>query len=135
MPTNGFAPPSAARCGALLAAVRLHLKLFGFGRAMALARRLGRARTPIPTHDAALVRGTVERVALAAAFFPGRAICLEQSLALYVLLRRRGVAAELRVGVHPAPFAAHAWVEVEGEPVNESPEVVAALVPFPAVLG
>ncbi len=63
-------------------------------------------------------------VAVAAAFFPGRAVCLEQSLALYLLLRRRGVPAELRLGVQAYPFYAHAWVELDGEPVNEDRETV-----------
>jgi transglutaminase-like putative cysteine protease len=63
-------------------------------------------------------------VAVAAAFFPGRAVCLEQSLALYLLLRGRGVPAELRLGVQVYPFYAHAWVELHGEPVNEDRETV-----------
>ncbi|HEX7243715.1 MAG TPA: lasso peptide biosynthesis B2 protein [Longimicrobiaceae bacterium] len=129
-------PPSAARCALLLLGVRLHLRARGFGPSVALARRLGRTRPPL-ADDAgarALADSAARGVATAAAFFPGRAVCLEQSLALYVVLRRRGVAAELRVGVHPAPFTAHAWVEVAGEPVNENPELIGTLLPFPALL-
>ena len=123
--------PGALRCGLLLLGVRLHLKLRGFGPSVALARRLGRSRSKSADAPRALVERTAGAVAMAAAFFPGRAICLEQSLALYVLLRRRGVAADLRLGVHPFPFAAHAWVEVAGEPVNEDPEAVAKFLPMP----
>jgi hypothetical protein len=42
--------------------------------------------------------------------------CLRESLVLYALLRRRGAAAELRIGVRkegPA-LAAHAWVDHPG---------------------
>jgi hypothetical protein len=67
---------------------------------------------------------------MAAAFIPGRALCLEQSLALYVCLRRAGVAVGLRLGVQPYPFAAHAWVEYKGEPVGESWDRVGRFVAF-----
>jgi transglutaminase-like putative cysteine protease len=67
---------------------------------------------------------------MAAVFYPGRARCLEQSLALYVLLRRRGVPVRLRLGVQPYPFNAHAWVELNGAPLNERVETVRQFVPF-----
>jgi hypothetical protein len=74
---------------------------------------------------------TAEKVAFAAAFFPGRARCLEQSLALYGLLRRADVAVTFRLGVQAYPFAAHAWVEHCGEPVNEKRELLNSYVPLP----
>ncbi|HET6232338.1 MAG TPA: lasso peptide biosynthesis B2 protein [Longimicrobiaceae bacterium] len=117
------AAPSIGLCALTLLAVRARLKLRGFGRSIAWARRaagtgaMGGAR-------AEMVESTAYRVAVAAAFFPGRAVCLEQSLALYVLLRRRGVPAQLALGVQPYPFTAHAWVELDGEPVNEDRETV-----------
>ena len=70
---------------------------------------------------------------MAALFYPGRARCLEQSLALYVLLRRRGVPAELKLGVQPYPFNAHAWVELNGSPLNERLETVRQFVPLPGL--
>jgi Transglutaminase-like superfamily len=125
--------PGVLRCGLLLLAVRTHLKLLGFGRSVARARRLGDVPpAPRPALPEAVER-TAYHVALAAAFFPGRAICLEQSLTLYVLLRRRGIAAQLKLGVQPFPFAAHAWVELDGEPVNEDPEAVAKFLPMAGV--
>jgi hypothetical protein len=127
--------PGVLRCMLVLLAVRLHLKARGFGRSVARARRLA-ARAAGPDSGASaedLAERTAHRVAVAGAFFPGRAVCLEQSLALYVLLRRRGVPAELRLGVTPSPFHAHAWVEVDGAPVNEDAETVAKFLPMPAV--
>jgi transglutaminase-like putative cysteine protease len=114
----------------MLAAVRLHLRLRGFGRSIAAARRWGAVADGAADEQATIDR-TVEAVVTAAAFFPGRAICLEQSLALYVLLRRRGVPVELRLGVQAVPFAAHAWVELRGVPVEENADFVDYLLPFP----
>ncbi|HET6764919.1 MAG TPA: lasso peptide biosynthesis B2 protein [Longimicrobiaceae bacterium] len=117
-------PPTVAACAAMLLRVRMRLKLRGFGPSVSWARRAAAGRGPRAPVDGGMVERTAYRVAVAAAFFPGRAVCLEQSLALYVLLRRRGVPAELALGVQPYPFTAHAWVEVDGEPVNEDRETV-----------
>lgn len=47
--------------------------------------------------------------------------CLPRSLVLWAMLRRAGLAAELRIGVQKEAevFAAHAWVEYAGLPVND----------------
>ncbi len=108
---------------------RASLKLAGFRRTVRVAKWLGdRYRARAPRGDAEQV---ARAVATAAAFFPGRAICLEQSVALHVLLRRRGYPAALRVGVQPYPFRAHAWVELEGRPVYENADQLVKFVPFP----
>lgn len=122
--------PGVLRSMLILLAVRLHLKTRGFGRSVARARRMAE-RTAVADYTPDLPDHTALRVAIAGAFFPGRAVCLEQSLALYLLLRRRGVPAELRLGVTPSPFHAHAWVELHGEPVNEDAETVAKFLPMP----
>jgi hypothetical protein len=45
--------------------------------------------------------------------------CLARSLALTRMLRSRGVAAEMKIGVKTADgFHAHAWVEVAGVPIT-----------------
>lgn len=89
---------------------------------------------PAKMAASAATAATANRVALAAAFYPRRALCLEQSLALCVLLRWQGVAAELRLGVQPRPFQAHAWVEVDGEPVAEHGDLPLNLVAFPRLV-
>jgi hypothetical protein len=122
-------PPNVARCFVLLLFTRLSLKTLGFRRTVRLVRwrgaRLG-VRAPRSTPARA-----ARAVAIAGAFFPGRAVCLEQSLALYLLLKRLGHEATLRIGVQPYPFLAHAWVEHGGVPVLEDEETVARFVPFP----
>ena len=47
--------------------------------------------------------------------------CLEKSVTLLRMIRRRNVWGELRIGVavEKNDIAAHAWVELEGRPVNE----------------
>jgi elongation factor P--beta-lysine ligase len=58
--------------------------------------------------------------------------CLEQSLALWWLLRRRGIAAELRIGARKEleRFEAHAWVEVDSAVLNDASAERQHFVPF-----
>ncbi len=55
-----------------------------------------------------------------ARWFPGRAACLENSLAaaLTALLLRRTV--DWCIGARLMPYAAHAWIEVSGVSVGEA---------------
>lgn len=124
--------PSSVRCFALLVAVKASLLLLGFGRTHRLVMRLSGGKAAAAAAGCLpLVSSTADRVAMAAAFFPGRALCLEQSLALYLLLRRMGIQADLRFGVQAYPFAAHAWVEHGGEAVRESADRLKQLVSLP----
>ncbi len=50
--------------------------------------------------------------------------CLQRSAALVCLLRRFGTPAELVIGAQQLPFRAHAWVEINGIVVNDSPSSV-----------
>jgi len=68
------------------------------------------------------VKAVERAVAMAGAFYPARAQCLEQSLTLYYLLRRQGVAAVYCQGVLPYPLQAHAWIEYQGKVINDVPE-------------
>jgi hypothetical protein len=70
---------------------------------------------------------------MAAAFYPGRALCLEQSIALLGSLRWAGVDARLRLGAQPYPFKAHAWVEYDGRPLHEDEESLTSFVPLPEI--
>jgi hypothetical protein len=125
--------PSSVRCFALLVAVKAALLLLGFGRTHRLVMRLSSGKPAAVAGSFPIVSATADRVAMAAAFFPGRALCLEQSLSLYLLLRRMGIQADLRFGVQAYPFAAHAWVEHGGEAVNESAELIRHFAALPGV--
>lgn len=50
-----------------------------------------------------------------------QAQCLQRSAATTCLLRQCGVPAEMIIGAQQLPFKAHAWVEVEGQVVNDKP--------------
>jgi hypothetical protein len=112
-----------------LAAVKVALATVGFRRALTVLH----ARTTgvlSPDHDdARLIAETTHAVATAAAFFPGRALCLEQSLTLYYHLRRLGIGVDLRLGVRHTPFAAHAWIEYQGAPLHEQRDDLNQVVP------
>jgi hypothetical protein len=45
--------------------------------------------------------------------------CLQRSLATALLCRLRGTWPTWCTGVRTMPFSAHAWVEADGEPVDE----------------
>lgn len=51
----------------------------------------------------------------------GHPTCLEESLVLWWLLARQGIAADVRIGArkHGEKFEAHAWVECAGVAINE----------------
>ena len=46
--------------------------------------------------------------------------CLFRSLTLMSLMERRGIHPELVIAVRPKPFAAHAWIELDGRPLLPS---------------
>jgi len=58
--------------------------------------------------------------------------CLERSLALWWLLRLRGLAADLRLGARKegTRFEAHAWVELDGSALSDVGEVQIQFMPF-----
>jgi hypothetical protein len=56
---------------------------------------------------------------LAVSVLCGGRYCLQRSLATTLLCRIRGVWPTWCTGVRTAPFVAHAWVEADGQPVDE----------------
>jgi hypothetical protein len=61
-----------------------------------------------------------------------RTNCLEQSLVLWWLLRRRGIVADLRIGARKdsGRFEAHAWVEYGAQVLNDASAEHRHFVPF-----
>ena len=62
-----------------------------------------------------------DAVTLAACFYWKPVLCLQRSVAATRLLRKHGIPAQLVIGYRPSPFFSHAWVEVDGRVVNDSP--------------
>ena len=54
-------------------------------------------------------------------FYWKRVQCLQRSVVTARVLRAYGSRAEVVIGYRLAPFVAHAWVEVGGKIVNDSP--------------
>jgi hypothetical protein len=52
--------------------------------------------------------------------------CLSRSFALWTLLRQRGIETQLQIGYRKQDgrFEGHAWLEYQGNPINEAPAVV-----------
>ena len=74
------------------------------------------------TGDAAnLERLACDAVVLACCLYWKPVLCLQRSVCAMRLLKSRGVAARVVIGYRPVPFFSHAWVEVGGRIVNDSP--------------
>jgi Transglutaminase-like superfamily len=113
-----------------LIAIKLMLLVIGFARTYALLQSRVRDLSTTTEPDTATLDASARSIVAAAILIPGRIECLEQSLALWYLLRRRGVSAELTFGMRQYPFGAHAWVTYRGEPLNEDREALRHYVAF-----
>ncbi len=102
---------------ALVALLGAHglLRLIGFGRFCSLVRRWPRK----PGSRYAGSQRLADAMTRAAILHHRHAWCLERSAATACLLRLAGHPAEMVIGVHRMPFRAHAWVELEGDVIND----------------
>jgi acyl-CoA synthetase (NDP forming) len=120
----------AQRRDLLLALVWLPLFALRVRRTPA-ARLLARMRSPAGLHTGRLAdaRATARAVDLAAGRL--RATCLTRSLVLQRMLAARGITTDLRVGVRKGGqgLEAHAWLECDGVPVNDSAQGVHGFTP------
>ena len=82
--------------------------------------RLPAPRLP-PLADSALERSICDAVLTATCFYWKPVLCLQHAVCVVRLLRARGVRAHLVIGYRAVPFFSHAWVEVDGRVVNDSP--------------
>ncbi len=107
----------------LLPAFWLALQVLGFKR---FVRRFigapARGKAPIAFEETVKIGALVNSAAF---HLFGPDCCLIRSLYLLWLLRRLGVACELRIGTQLASgrLMGHAWIEVAGAPVNDAGDV------------
>ena len=126
------------QAAAALPLIRLSLKLRSYNATMRTLERFARGRTRLP------LRGGLPGRAAAAARLvyaagtrrPFRANCLPKALVLRTLLLRHGIASDLRIGVRiiDGRLEGHAWVEHEGVPLSQHPDVADRFKPFPGDL-
>ncbi len=64
-----------------------------------------------------------EAVDMACIWYWKEVLCLQRSAATACLLKCCGVPAQVMIGAQQMPFKAHAWVEVDGQVVNDKPYV------------
>ena len=98
----------------------LELRLVPATRTVALLGSVGSDNPEESVEQAQLREAALVGRAVAAAGrrLPWHPTCLRQALAAQRMLRRRGVASRLHLGVTSAAVAeAHAWVTVQGEPI------------------
>jgi hypothetical protein len=115
----------------LLPVIDIGLRIWGFRRVYAAMGRLspGPAGSAHSLSDADIDR-LVRMVNVAANRGVVRVTCLRRSLAVWWLLRRRGVASEIRIGVRREQglFMAHAWVERDGLVLNDRADIAQSFV-------
>ena len=117
------------RAALLLPLTEMGLRMFGFRRWKALIEkfflpnRLPNGLSEGSEGDTAL-RATraVRSIELHGLSTPN---CLERSMTLWWMLRRAGIPGELHIGARKQGqrFEAHAWVELHGQVLNDSPDV------------
>lgn len=117
------------RAALLLPLITLSLRLRGFratqsslqNRLPGVSSRLSNRLNGKSTQSISL---TARMVRSAAHHTWGNPACLEQSLALWWMLARQGIASGVRIGTrkNEDKFEAHAWVECGGVALNEPQE-------------
>jgi len=105
----------------LLVAADIALKVGGFRALHRAVQRWPRSRGP--AQGSAIITQICAAVDRAGTVYLKQALCLQRSAVTACLLRRRGMAAEMVIGCHKMPFHGHAWVEIDGEVVNDKQKV------------
>lgn len=107
--------------------LRAYLKLILFDLYLArgnFAALYGKVRK-YPRRKLAPGPGAVQRICaavdMASIWYWKEALCLQRSAATACLLKQYGVPAQMVLGTQQIPFKAHAWVEVDGQVVNDKP--------------
>lgn len=133
---SDFERAAVLQAAAGLTATWVGLRLAGFRRWKALLERIAQESARHfaieNVANAGAGREIARMQAAAVRHLPFKTNCLEQSLVLWWLMRRQGLAAELRIGGRKVVdrFEAHAWVEFEGSVLSDWSEEHLHFVPF-----
>ncbi len=133
---DGAARLRLIQAACILPGVTLGVRLGGYRRTRRLLARLAPAHREAGEEDAARIASDLAwAVAAAAHHAPYATACLPRSLTLWWLLRRQGVAGELRIGVARVDreLRAHAWVERDGVVLNDAQDIGERFAAFDAL--
>lgn len=124
---------SAATVGEVLSLALAALWARRIVRSGALLEAFGvlsgaKARLSSDSRDVSKALGAHARFAAARIWIPARYVCLFDSLCLMRVLLAQRVSADLVFGVRGRPFAAHCWVECEGEILDDGGEACSSFV-------
>ena len=93
------------------------------------------SRTVATTIDVPTGRAIADAVHLGArAWHLQDTSCVARSLVCWALCRRRGIDAVIRIGMDPETRRAHAWVEIDHNPVDDTADVAERYLPFDRAL-
>lgn len=104
-----------------LAGADIIMKVAGFSRLYRTVKHWPISKNG--TNDREMIASICASVDKATMYYPKHALCLQRSAVATCLLRRQGVPAEMVIGCRKMPFHSHAWVEVDGEVVNDKKKV------------
>jgi hypothetical protein len=96
------------------------LMCFGNLQSIYAVVRSSQARSPSSGADPG-IHHLCHAIDLACVFYGRKVLCLQRSAATTLLLRRYGQRAEMVIGAQTLPFKSHAWVEIDGNVVNDKP--------------
>ena len=126
-----------ARAMLAMPGAALLMRVMGYRRVKKLLARLsaGAPQKPSATPNDPDLRMTVQLASFAAKHTLGKPSCLTRSLVLWWMLREQGLPSEMRIGERPAEagkpgIRAHAWLELDGTVLNDSPTHVSAFAVF-----
>ena len=109
------------RAAILLPMIRASLRTRGYIKTFASLQKRLRPAPSGQTTSVEQARKTTRMVRAALHYSLLHFTCLEESLGLWYLLRTQGISPQLRIGVRKTngKFEAHAWVEHNGEALNQ----------------
>lgn len=110
-----------------LSTVSIVLPVLGVARLYRLAASMPQPRPETDRRALDRARAITRLVSAAARRTPWAGACLQRSLVLWGMLRRRGIDSAIRTGVRKVDgqFRAHAWVQCQGEALGEGSQDLA----------
>lgn len=125
---------TALHAALLMPLISIGLRLAGLPRVVSILTQLHASFGSETCMTAGAVRAerTVALVEKVVRGGIGDRSCLRSSLALWHLLMLKGIATEVRIGVRKSvgKLDAHAWVELNGIPLNDAQDVDIRYLPF-----